>query len=89
MSKQVPWTKDVLKNFEEMAMLNETECFIMENRVKGMTVTSMAFHLSCSESSVHRTISDLKKRYDIVQKEHPDMFPERKASKAETYMDTH
>lgn len=89
MSKQVPWTKDVLNNFCEMAMLSETERFIMETRVKGWTITRQALELNCSESSVHRQINILKKKYDIVQKEHPDMFPIRKTSAAEIYMDTH
>lgn len=87
--KQVAWTKDVLNNFIEMAMLSEEEIFIMETRIKGWTVTKQALELNKSESSVHRSINMLKKKYDRVQQEHPEMFPKRKSSVKETYMDTH
>lgn len=89
MSKQVVWTKKVLEDFIELAMLTEEEAFIMRSRVKGWTVTQQAMELNKSESSVHRTINLLKKKYDTVQAEHPDRFPIRKASAKETYMDTH
>lgn len=89
MSKQIPWTKTVLNNFEEMAMLSEAECYVLESRCKGATVTEQALYLHKSESTVHRMISSMKKKYDRVQKENPDMFPKRRVSKAEEYMDTH
>ena len=89
MSKQVVWTHDVMTNFIKMALLTEDEIFILESRVKGWTVTQQAMKLNKSESSVHRSINLLKKKYDIVQKEHPDMFPPRRSSAKETYMDTH
>lgn len=87
--KQVIWTKKVLEDFIELAMLTEEEAFIMRSRVKGMTVTQQAMELNKSESSVHRMINQLKKKYDAVQAEHPDRFPPRKFSAKETYMDTH
>lgn len=87
--KQVIWTKKVLEDFIELAMLTEEEAFIMRSRVKGMTVTQQALELNKSESSVHRMINQLKKKYDAVQAEHPDRFPPRKFSAKETYMDTH
>ena len=89
MSKQVPWTRDVMLNFERMALLNDMQCYLLESRCKGVTITEQALHLNVSESTVHRQINLLKKKYDIVQKEHPEMFPVRKSSAAETYMDTH
>lgn len=87
--KQVIWTKKVLEDFIELAMLTEEEAFIMRSRVKGVTVTQQAMELNKSESSVHRMINQLKKKYDAVQAEHPDRFPPRKFSAKETYMDTH
>lgn len=89
MCKQVAWTKKVLEDFIELAMLSDDEAFIMRSRCKGWTVTMQALELKKSESSVHRTINMLKKKYDVVQAEYPDRFPPRKSSKKETYMDTH
>lgn len=89
MAKQIVWTKQVLENFIEQAMLTEDEIFIMETRIKGWTVTMQAMELKRSESSVHRMINVLKRKYDKVQKENPDMFPVRRSSAKETYMDTH
>lgn len=89
MSKEVTWTKKVLDNFIELAMLTDDEVYIMRSRVKGITVTQQALALNKSESSVHRMIKELKKKYDAVQAEHPDKFPPRRFSEKETYMDTH
>lgn len=87
--KDILWTKDTLAFFIDKAMLNDDEIFIMENRVKGMPVSAMAMNLHCSESTIHRNISNLKKRYDVVQKEYPDVLPIRKKSAKEEYMDSH
>lgn len=89
MSKQVVWTKKVLEDFIELAMLTDDEAYIMRSRVKGITVTQQAIALHKSESSIHRMINQLKAKYDAVQAEYPDRFPLRKVSKAEEYMDTH
>lgn len=89
MSKQVPWNKTILEKFIEEAMLNDTEIYIMTSRIKGATVTQQAMHLNISEASVHRIIADLKKRYDVVQKNNPDFLPPRRSSAKERYLDTH
>lgn len=89
MAHQVIWTKEVLENFIELAMLSEEEVFIMRTRIKGWTVTRQAIELNKSESSVHRSISLLKKKYDKVQAEHPEIFPPRRFSMKEAYMDAH
>lgn len=87
MAKQVKWTKRVLEEFIDKAMLNADEIFIMENRIKGMTISRMAIELHKSESTVHNMVRVLKEKYDLVQGEYPDIFPVRKTSKAEEYMD--
>lgn len=89
MAHQVLWTKDILENFIEFGMLSEDEEFIMRSRCKGWTITRQALYLNKSESTVHHMISVLKKKYDSVQSEHPDMFPPRKFSMEEVYMDHH
>lgn len=77
MAHQVTWTEKVLNDFETKAMLSPEECFIMESRVKGWTITQQALYLHKSESSVHRTVKKLKRLYDAVQQEYPECFPER------------
>lgn len=89
MANQVNWTKKLLENFYEYALLNDDEIYIMESRIKGTPVSLQAAHLCVSESTVHRMISKIKKKYDAVQKEHPDKFPPRRASAKETWMDEH
>lgn len=87
--KQVKWTEQILKNFEQRALLSDDECYIMESRVKGATVTEQALHLHKGVSTVHLMIKNLKEKYDRVQAEYPDEFPIRKKSAKEEYMDTH
>ena len=89
MSKQVAWTKDLVGRFISDALLTEDEAFILVTRVKGWTVTKQAMELHCSEQRVHKLIALLKKKYDVVQAEKPDVYPVRRASAKETYMDTH
>ena len=81
------WTKQLLHDLYEYALLNEDEQYLMESRIKGVPVSIQADHLCCSESTVHRMIAKIKKKYDVVQKEHPDKFPPRKKSSKETWMD--
>lgn len=87
--KQVNWNKNLTELFIDMAMLNDEEQYILTSRIKGTTVTQQAMHLHKSEATIHRTIKNMKIKYDNLQKELPDLFPIRKQSKAEKYMDTH
>lgn len=89
MAHQVPWSKDLIDKFIDRAMLSEEEAFIMRSRVQNWTVSMQADHLGKSESAVHSMIRKLKIKYDIVQAESPDIFPERKFSAKEVYMDSH
>ena len=87
MAKQVLWTDTLTENFIRLGALSEDEAYIMRTRARGYTVVQQSMYLNCSTSTVNRIISNLKKRYDAVQKEHPDMFPVRKTSKVEEFMD--
>lgn len=88
---QVPWTKSRVDKFIEMAMLNDDEAYIMRSRIHKIPVSTQATYLGYSESNIHRMVRELKKKYDIVQKEvnDPEIFPPRKFSKEEVWMDTH
>lgn len=87
--KQVRWTKQLTEDFIDLAMLSDDEAYIIRSRVKNTPVSIQASELSCSESTVHRMIAKLKKKYDLVQKENPDKFPPRRKSAKETWMDEH
>lgn len=87
MSHEVLWTDKLTEAFIKCAALSDDEAYIMRTRARGYTVTQQALALGLSESTVHRMISKLKTKYDAVQKEYPETFPVRKASKVEKFMD--
>lgn len=89
MSKQVRWTKKTYDDFCMLAMLNSDEQYILQSRIEGVPISEQAIHLHCSTSKVDRMISLMKKKYDTVQKLHPDTFPVRTTSAKETWLDTH
>jgi IS30 family transposase len=89
MSKPLHLTVDKVKKFEQLAMLNDDEIYILENRIKNMTVTAMGINLNKSEATIHRMIKRIKEKYDFIQSEYPDEFPKRRVSEEELYMDTH
>lgn len=87
MSHQVLWTDKLTEEFVKRAALSDDEAYVMRTRARGYTVTQQALALGVSESTIHRMISKLKTKYDAVQKENPDIFPLRKVSKVEKFMD--
>ena len=88
MAHQVPWGKVILEAFIAEAMLTKEEEMIMRTRIAGWTISRQAMEFGMSESSINRTISRLKRRYDAVQK-YSVILPPRKESAEELYMDTH
>lgn len=86
MAKQVEWTKHIVEVFIEEAMLSELEIAILDTRVRGIPISQQAAMFNLSESSVNRIIKTLKKKYDCVQRYHPDL-PPRRMSNEEVYMD--
>lgn len=89
MTKQVKWTSRLVSLFIEHGNLSEDDAYIIISRTQGECVSNQARHLNVSESTVHRRIAYLKKLYDEVQKEYPNVFPVRKTSAKETWMDNH
>lgn len=87
MAHQVNWDKDKLEFFIEQCLLTEFEEEIMRTRINGSTITEQASKLCCSKSKIEKTIANLKKRYDLLQKQYPDKLPPRKFSAKEVYMD--
>lgn len=87
MSKGVLWTDKLTESFIQKAALSDDEAFVMRTRARGYTVTQQAMELNKSESTIHRMIATIKKKYDTVQKEYPNEFPTRRTSKVEEFMD--
>ena len=89
MARQVIWTKLIVEEFIHLAKLTEDEEMIMRTRADGWSITKQATTFNMSVSTVNRIIKRLKKKYDAVQKEHPNEFPIRRTSKKEEWMDSH
>lgn len=90
MAHQVEWTENVYEQFCKRGMLTSEECWIMKTRIiDEMPISIQAYKLNCSKSRIERKIKKLRKKYDAVQKEYPDIFPKRKRSKREKWLDTH
>ena len=85
--KQVEWTYEVYESFAKEAMLTDEERYLMESRMKDIPVSIQAYTLGLSVGSVHNRIRKIKKKYDIVQKAHPDKYPVRKKGKTERWLD--
>lgn len=86
MAKQVPWNEIIYTEFVRLGMLNEFEREVLRTRIMGYSIVKQASVLNCSESTVSRTVANLKKKYDEVQP-HSDKLPPRRSSKQEEWMD--
>ena len=75
MSHQVPWTKRIVDEFVEEAMLSETEENILRTRIKGWSIVKQALEFGMSVSAVNNVISTLKEKYDRVQAYDPVLPP--------------
>lgn len=86
MTKQVPWTKALFDEFCERAMLSPEEEWIIRTRIQGWSRQEQAEKLGVSLSTIDRTLSTLKRKYDKAQRE-SDILPPRKDSAVETWTD--
>lgn len=89
MSRQVIWTKQSLETFIEEAYLTEEEIVILRTRLAGWTISEQADRLGVSVGTINRMIRRLKIKYDIVQRQYPQILPVRKNCAAELFMDSH
>lgn len=83
------WSDDSFRFFVKEAMLNETEIYILDSRIKGTPISKQADKLGYSIDNVNKIIKQMKNKYDFIQKKNPDILPLRRKSSSETYMDTH
>lgn len=81
------WTDELTEKVINKLMFSDDEAYVLRTRVRGYSVSYQAQHLNCSDSTVARMISKMKKKYDALHEQYPDDFPARKASKVEKFMD--
>ena len=84
MTKQVFWTKAVLESFIQEGNLNKRQEFIVRTRAEGYTISKQAEELHLSIDQVNKEIAELKKKYDIVQK-NCQILPPRSKNKQELF----
>lgn len=86
MTKQVPWNEAIYSEFCKLAMLSTIEREVLRTRIMGHSITQQSIEFNLSRSTINRIISNLKRKYDEVQKL-SDKLPERRSSAEETWMD--
>lgn len=75
MAHQVPWTKVILEEFIEQALLTEDEEKIMRTRIAGWSRTKQANEFGMSISTIDKIIHKLKKKYDRIMTESNNTMP--------------
>lgn len=86
MSHEVLWSKFIVEQFEESAMLTDFERLVLRTRVAGWSISKQSLEFHCSESTINRTVATLKRKYDNAQKDNV-LLPKRKKSVEEVFMD--
>lgn len=83
-AKQVIWTKQIIDEFAELALLNEDEIEILKMRAEGKTIVQQSMKIGLSEAAINSITARLKLKYDMVQPNSKYM-PKRKLTVKETY----
>lgn len=84
MAKQVPWTKQIIDEFAELALLNEDEIEILKMRAQGKTILQQSMKIGLSEAAINSLTARMKLKYDMVQPQ-SNYMPPRKFSVTETF----
>jgi DNA-binding CsgD family transcriptional regulator len=71
------WTKKRLGAFIEAACLSEEEIEVLKDWVNHHSPAWTAEHRSMSVSKVEKLRTRIRRHYDIVQREHPEVLPPR------------
>lgn len=89
MKTKVNWNEELYQNFVKYAMLSKDYQNILRMRIMEFTMTEIADETGWSLSTVKRRVEKLLDKYDEVQAKYPDIFPPKRLSDKELYMDTH
>jgi DNA-binding CsgD family transcriptional regulator len=77
LANDLVWTQKRLGAFIAAACLSEDEKDVLTDWADHHSPAFSAEHLSMSESKVGKIRTAIRRKYDIVQKEYPDIFPPR------------
>ena len=86
MGQIIVWTPRLIEEFKKSSCLTELEEQILDTRVALISRTSSCMLLNISSSTYDRAVKRLKIKYDMAQKENPNL-PKRKNSQKEVWMD--
>lgn len=81
MTRQIYWTKKIVDTFIEEGNLNERQETIVRGRARGDSILKLSQALHLSIDQVNKDIADLRKVYDVVQKDCMVLPPRRKNKK--------
>lgn len=88
--KDFEWTEKRIMALVTYGNLNKDEENIWRSRLKNQTITQQCAEFNMSASKVSRIIKRVKRIYDAVQADYPELeFPVRRESETEKYMDEH
>lgn len=89
MKTKVNWDEELYQNFLKYAILTDREKEVLRLRIMEYTMTEISETIKWSLSTVKRDVDTLLEKYDRVQAKHPDIFPPKRLSEKEQYMNTH
>lgn len=87
MWNQVFWTKTMLDDFIQEALLTEDEIKILRSRIAGWSIVKLAMEYEMSTSTVSRLIKSIKNKYDNLSNLYPERFSKRLQTKFESNSD--
>ena len=86
MGQIIVWTPKLIEEFKKSSCLTDLEEQVLDTRVALISRISASMILHISTSTYDRVVKRLKVKYDVAQKENPNL-PPRKKSQKEIWMD--
>ena len=83
----VNWNEQFYDDFCRVAMLNQEEREVLRCRIMQFSITQISMNCNMSTAKVSRIVKTLREKYDYVQNLFPTVFPVRRISEKEKWMD--
>ena len=77
---QIHWTKSLYNSFVDDSILTDLEKKVLYARVwekDKWTITGLSLYFHVSKSTINNCISSIRRKYDYLNKEFPDKYPNR------------
>lgn len=78
LKRQIPWTKTLLEDFIQEALLTEDEEFIVRTRIAGWSSIKQSMERGLSTATISNIVKRCKEKYDNLHKQFPNRFPKRR-----------